>query len=71
MHSKEMAVKTMRWADSTSGGMEPSFFVQKALRAIAKGQPEVLIGGKEIMAVYLKRFSPRVLTWVLRRAKVT
>lgn len=63
--------KNNEMADSTSGGMEPSVFAQKALRAIAKGQPEVLIGGKEIMAVYLKRFSPRLLTWVLRRAKVT
>lgn len=63
--------KNNEMADSTSGGMEPSVFAQKALRAIAKGQNEVLIGGKEIMTIYLKRLSPRLLTWVLRRAKVT
>lgn len=63
--------KNNEMADSTSGGMEPAAFAQKALSAIAKGRAETLIGGKEVMTVYLKRFFPRLLTFVLRRAKVT
>lgn len=63
--------KNNQMADSTAGGMEPSIFAQKALRAIASGKDEVLIGGKEIATVYLKRISSKLLKFVLRRAKVT
>lgn len=63
--------KNNQMADSTAGGMEPSVFAQKALRAINSGKDEVLIGGKEIATVYLKRISSRLLKFVLRRATVT
>ncbi|MEZ5043830.1 MAG: SDR family oxidoreductase [Saprospiraceae bacterium] len=63
--------KNNEMAESTSNGMEPSVFAQKALLAIAKGKNEVLIGGKELITIYLKRFFPGLLTIVLRKAKVT
>lgn len=63
--------KNNQMADSTASGMEPSVFAQKALRAIAQGKDEVLIGGKEIATIYLKRISFGLLKFVLRRAKVT
>lgn len=63
--------KNNEMAASTASGMEPSIFAQKALRAIAKEKDEVLIGGKEIITVYLKRISFGLLKFVLRRAKVT
>ncbi|MBX2873987.1 MAG: SDR family oxidoreductase [Saprospiraceae bacterium] len=63
--------KNNKMAESTAGGMEPSVFAQRALRAIANEKDEVLIGGKEIATVYLKRISSRLLKYVLRRATVT
>ncbi len=63
--------KNNQMAESTASGMEPSIFAQKALRAIASGKDEVLIGGKEIATIYLKRISSRLLKFVLRRATVT
>jgi len=52
-------------------GMSPEKFVQKLLPKIEKRKPEVYIGGFEVVAVYLKRFFPRLLRWGLRRMDVT
>jgi len=38
--------------------------------AIRKEKEEVLIGGKETYAVYLKRFFPRIFSKILKKAKV-
>lgn len=54
-------------ADETRKGMEPGLFAQKALRVIFKQKEEALIGGKEIFAVYLKRFFPGLLSKIVRR----
>jgi len=43
----------------------------KILRAVEKDKHEVYLGGKEIYAIYLKRFLPRVLHKILLRSKVT
>ncbi len=46
-------------------------FVEKLLPKISSGQDEIYIGGKEILTVYLKRLSPKLLNKILRRVKVT
>ncbi|MEE8278427.1 MAG: SDR family oxidoreductase [Thermoanaerobaculia bacterium] len=44
---------------------------REILRAIERDREEVLIGGKEKYAVYLKRFLPGVFSRVIRRVRVT
>lgn len=51
--------------------MPPDVFAEKLLSKLAKGQDEIYIGGKEILAVYLKRWFPSLLNRILKRAKVT
>ncbi|MEL6657742.1 MAG: SDR family oxidoreductase [Bacteroidota bacterium] len=58
-------------AESTAQGMTPERFAQKALRAIAAEKDEALIGGKELVTIYLKRFFPSFLRWMVRRLNVT
>ncbi|HKG20757.1 MAG TPA: SDR family oxidoreductase [Blastocatellia bacterium] len=52
-------------------GMSPEACAAKILSAVASGREEVLIGGKEINGVYLKRFLPTVFSKVIRKARVT
>lgn len=54
-----------------SEGMSADEFAQKLLPKLTKQQEEIYIGGKEIWAVYLKRFFPRLLNKIIRRAEVT
>ena len=44
---------------------------ERILRAVELGREEVLIGGKEKYAVYLKRFLPRLFSRIVRKARVT
>jgi dehydrogenase/reductase SDR family member 7B len=39
----------------------------KALDAIARGKQEVMIGGKEVLAVYIKRFLPSLYSKFVRK----
>ena len=56
---------------TTAAGLKPSDFARTMLRAIQSKKEEVYIGGfKEVMAVYLKRFLPRLFSKVVRKAKV-
>lgn len=58
--------------DGQSKAMTPDEFARKLIRALDSKREEVLIGGiREMMGVYLKRFSPRLLSRVLRNAKLT
>jgi len=57
-------------AESTAGGMEPAQFAQKALRVIARRRPEAYIGGKEALAIYLKRFVPGLFRRIIARQKL-
>ncbi len=50
-----------------SRGIAPEACATAILRAVAGRRDEVLVGGPEIWAVRLKRFSPRLWTWLLRR----
>jgi short-subunit dehydrogenase len=57
---------------NTAKGLTPQAFARKALRAIAAGRDEVWIGGpREILAVYLNRFFPRLFRKVVRRINTT
>ncbi len=55
---------------ATSKGMEVHLFAKKMIHAVAKKKFEVFIGGKEIMGIYLKRFFPKWLHYVVQRSKV-
>lgn len=52
-------------------GMEPEEFARKLLPKILKEKEEIYLGGKEIYAIYLKRFAPKLLNRILRSIEVT
>lgn len=52
-------------------GMKPEVFARKLLPKIEKGKEEIYLGGKEVFAIYLKRFTPRLLNFLLRKINVT
>lgn len=56
---------------ATGSGLTAEQCAQRMAKAIAKAKPEVYIGRKEILAVYLKRFFPGILRKVVRKAAVT
>jgi len=56
--------------DATDKGMEPNRLAHKILQAIEYGKDEVYFGGKEVLAVYLKRFFPNYFAKMIRKAKV-
>lgn len=52
--------------------MSTGQFAERLIRALDSRKEEILIGGiREMSGVYLKRFFPRLLSMVLRRAKLT
>jgi dehydrogenase/reductase SDR family member 7B len=57
--------------DAQAGGMPPEVCAEKIIQAIELGKDEVLIGGKELLAVYLKRFAPGIFNRIIAKAKVT
>ncbi len=57
--------------DATNKGMTPEVLAKKILTAVRKNKEEVIIGGTETIAVYLKRFFPGLLSKIIRKAKVT
>lgn len=48
-------------------GMLPEKVAKIALKSIAKNKPEKYIGGKEILAIYLKRYTPGLLRKLIRK----
>jgi dehydrogenase/reductase SDR family member 7B len=52
-------------------GMKADICAQKILRAIYHQQPEVYIGGTDILLVYFKRYLPRLFYWIASRVKPT
>lgn len=56
--------------DAQANGMEPKECAEQIFSAILKQKEEVLIGGKEVFGVYLKRFFPSLFTNYLKKAKV-
>ena len=57
--------------DAQESGLSAEACAQKIIAAIKGGKEEVYIGGKEIGALYMKRFFPRMLTRILKNRKVT
>ena len=51
-------------------GMSAEDCARKIISGVEKEKNEILIGGKEIIAVYLKRFFPRYFTKFIRQANV-
>lgn len=52
-------------------GMTPQKLATRILRAIEHNEDEVIVGGKEVFAVYLKRFLPTLYNRMIRRRKIT
>ena len=46
-------------------------FAKKLLPKLAQKKQEIYIGGSEILSVYLKRLSPRLLNTILKKVQVT
>ncbi|PSL06494.1 SDR family oxidoreductase [Cecembia rubra] len=51
-------------------GMSPEQCAKQIIMAIEQQKEEVLVGGKEKYAVYLKRFFPSIFSKIIRKAKV-
>lgn len=52
-----------------AGGITAEKAARKIIRAIRKGRREVLVGGKELLMVYVKRFFPGLCARMARRIK--
>ncbi len=58
--------------EGNTNGLPPNIFAKKAIKAIFKQKQEVVIGGaKEVMAIYMKRFFPSILSNIVRKVNVT
>jgi len=57
--------------DATNKGILPNEVAKKILSALNRNKEEIYIGKREVTGVYLKRFFPKLLTKVLKKAKVT
>jgi hypothetical protein len=51
--------------------MTPEALAARICQAIEREEEEVLVGGKEVVAVYLKRFWPSLYNRMIRRTKIT
>ncbi|MEZ4736696.1 MAG: SDR family oxidoreductase [Caldilineaceae bacterium] len=52
-------------------GMAPEMLAARIVQAIEREEDEVVIGGKEVLAVYLKRFWPGLYNRMIRRTRIT
>lgn len=52
-------------------GMQPDACARRIVAAVEKGKPEVYIGGRELMGVYIKRLAPGLFDRIIRKARVT
>ena len=57
--------------DGQLRGMEPAECARQIWAAVAAGREEVMIGAKEALFVRLKRYLPSVMSYAVKRAKVT
>ncbi|HVA99464.1 MAG TPA: SDR family oxidoreductase [Bacteroidia bacterium] len=55
---------------STALGVNTDACAQKIISAMKKEKEEIYIGGKELQAVYLKRFVPNIFSKIIRKMKV-
>lgn len=54
----------------TEKGMSPERCAAVILRGVKKNREEILVGGRECMGVFCKRFAPGLLSRILRNAQV-
>jgi dehydrogenase/reductase SDR family protein 7B len=52
-------------------GMSPEACAAGIVSAVEKGRPEVYIGGKEVLGIYINRFAPGLFLRIIRKARVT
>ncbi len=55
--------------DSTNKGLSPEDCARKILKGIENNKEEILIGGNDIKAVFLKRFFPTLFSIIIRKQK--
>jgi short-subunit dehydrogenase len=51
-------------------GLAPEILASKVINAIKQEKEEILVGGKELLGVYLKRFFPAFFSKFIRKQKV-
>lgn len=56
--------------EATELGMEANECAKQIISAIEKNKDEILVGGKELIPVYIKRFIPGLLNNILRKQKI-
>jgi short-subunit dehydrogenase len=57
--------------DGQANAMSSEKFAKKMIKALAKDKKEILIGGKELIMIYLKRFFPFIFNNIVRKIKPT
>ena len=56
-------------AAGQAGGLSAEKAAKKIVRAIHSQKPEVLVGGKELLMVHIKRFLPGLARRMVRKVK--
>lgn len=64
-------LKHEKMDEGQQGGMSAETCSERYIKAIEKNKKEVLIGGNELMMVYLKRFFPYLFNKIASRYKAT
>lgn len=62
--------KHARMDKSQAKGISADVCAAKTINAIARGREEVMIGGIEIAAVYVKRIFPRLYSTIIRKVRL-
>lgn len=57
--------------EGQSAGMPAEACAKRIVKDIAAGKDESIVGGKEVGAIYLKRFVPGIVARMVRKVKVT
>lgn len=57
--------------EKTGSGISAEECAKGIIRAMRKKKPEVYIGKKEILGIYLSRYAPGIFRRIIRKAKVT
>jgi dehydrogenase/reductase SDR family member 7B len=57
--------------DDKANGMDPAVCAERILAGIVAGRREILIGGREVLGVYLHRWALGLFARIVARAKVT
>ncbi len=63
--------KHAKMDDGQAGGISSAKAARKIVKAINQQKPEVLVGGKELLMVHIKRFLPGLARRMVRKIKPT